>query len=325
VTPGLPARILGAAGRRLAGAAQGTGRAWARRPTARRLAALALAAALVAFSAGGLAFQAALPSLLPSALDWRATAVLIERDGRPGDALIASPAWAERLRMVAPRRLRVLALPRFTPADLEGVRRVWLVSLTAAPGFSWQPELDLLARSAVPDPPLPVGRIQIARYELAHPDLPLATLAERLSGATATLGGQPCAAERGGLRCTGARSQAELTSGVVEVNGLPRPCLLVKMTGEAAPVRVTFPGVPVGRAVRGNAGLASEGQAEASLPLTVAVRVDGEETAAVQLEGAAWPTFRVDTARWAGERHTLSLEVVVPGDRAICLQAVTLP
>ncbi len=247
--------------------------------------------------------------------------------------MITSPAWAERIRQVAPRGMKVLAAPRLAPAALEGVRRVWLVSLPGAPGFSWQPELDLLARSAAPDASLPLGKLRVARFELSHPDLPLAALEDRLAGATVTLGGRACAAERGAFRCAGDRTRATVGHGVVEVGGLPRPCLLVRVSGEAAPVRVSLPGVPVGRALRGNAGLVepsgepsgAPSAAPAGAPLTVSVRVDGEEAAAVQLEGGAWPGFQVDTSRWAGERHAVSLEVVVPADRALCVQAVTLP
>jgi len=321
---------------RLAAARAVAGRAWARRPAGGRFAAGVFAAAVVLAGGMGLGFQAALPSLLPSRLDWRATTALLERDVRRGDALVVSPAWAERVRMIAPRGLRVLASSRpasdaapfgAAATELEGVRRVWLVSLSGAPGFSWAPELELLARSAAPEPPLRVGELQITRFELSHPDLPLATLGDAFAGARVELGGAPCAADGPRFRCAASRSEVEVESAVVDVQGVPRPCLLVKVAGEAAPIRITFPAVRVGRSLRGNAGLAAapEGDAVGSLPLTIAVRVAGEEAAAVQVEGAGWPTYRVDTGRWAGERHPVSLELVAPADRAVCLQAVTLP
>lgn len=336
MSPGLRARLVRIAGalgshlarlaRRSVGAAASRAAAlWARRPTAGRAQAIAFALVLALAGAGGLGFQLALPSLLPSALDWRAAALLLERDVRPGDAVVTAPAWAERVRQVAPRDLRVLALPRLAPASLEGVRRVWLLSLPGAPGFDWQPETDLLSQATAPDPPLMVGRILVERYELSHPDLPLATLGDRLAGATVLLDGKPCAAESGRFRCAGDRSEATLAAEVVEVNGLPRSCILARLTGDAAPVRVTFPRVPMGRALRGNAGLAAAAEDGAAAPLTLAVRVEGEDAAAVQLEGGGWPSFRVDTTRWAGERRAVSLDFVVPVDQAICLQAVTLP
>lgn len=249
---------------------------------------------------------------------------MLERDARPGDAVLTSPAWAERIRAVAPRGVRVLAQPRFTPAELEGVRRVWLVSLPRAPGFSWGPEVDLLSRSSSPEPPLPLGRLELARFEITHPDLPLASLTDRLSTATAEVGGRPCAAEEAGFRCAGGRAEVSVERGVLEVNGLPRPCLLARAVGDTAPVSLTFPAVPIGRVLRGSAGLvpAAEG---ASTPITVVVRVDDQEAAAVQLDAAGWPEFGVDTARWAGERHAVRLDLVAPEEQALCLQAVTLP
>ncbi len=298
---------------------------WIRRtPRPPRLAAIGFAVALTALGAGGLAFQLVLPALLPSPLDWRAAAALLERDGRPGDAVLASPGWAERIRMLTPRVLPVLAQSRFARAETEGVRRIWLVSLTGAPGFSFKPEVDLLARSAAPDPPLAVGRLQIGRFEITHPDLPLATLAERLAAAAVEMGGQPCTESGGIFQCDAERAQVTLENGLVEVNGLPRPCLVARATGSAGPVSVTFPSVPLGREIRGNAGVPTASGA-GSIPLTVAIRVDGEEVAAVQLEGAGWPSFRIDTTRWAGQKHALALRLVVPEGPALCLQAVTLP
>ncbi len=296
-----------------------------RRAGAARLAAWGFALLLLVLGAGGLAFQLALPSLLPTRLDWAAASALLERDARPGDAVLTSPGWAERIRAVAPRELKVLLQPRFAPTDIEGVRRIWLVSLPRAPGFSWQPEVDLLGRSSAPDPPLAVGRLEIARFDIAHPDLPLASLAERLPAAAVSMGGQPCGAEGGGFRCGSERIQAWLDNGVVETNGLPRSCLVARATGGAAQVLATFGAVPVGRVLRGSVGTLPPGGESTSIPLTVVVRVDGEEAAAVELDGAGWPTFRVDTGRWAGEKHAIGLELVVPENRSLCLQAVTLP
>jgi len=289
------------------------------------VAAIALAALLFALGAGGFSFQLALSSLLPSPLDWEAAAALLERDARPGDAVLISPTWAERIRELAPRGMPVLANPPSAPGELEGVRRVWLLSLPRAPFFSYRPELDLLARSSAPEPPLALGRLTLSRYEITHPDLPLATLAERLPVAKAWLADHPCTSDRGGFRCTSERAEVSLESGVVEVNGLSRSCLLARASGNGGALSVVFPGVPVGRTLRVNAALVPGGDAPPSVPLAVVVRVDGEEAAAVQLEGAGWPAFRVDTGRWAGQRHSVALEFVVPENRALCLQAVTLP
>jgi hypothetical protein len=290
-----------------------------------RLLAFGFALALLLLGAGGLAFQLALPSLLPGPLEWEAVEALLERDARPGDAVLTSPAWAERIRMLAPRGVRVLIRPRFDPSSLEGVRRIWLVSLPRAPGFSWQPEVELLAHASAPDPPLAVGRLEISRYELAHPDLPLASLPERLPNASVSAGGLPCPAQGGVFRCGAGDAQASLESAVLEVDGVPRSCLVARGSGSAAQVLATFGAVPLGRVLRGNVGALPAGGDQAPLPLTVVVRVDGEEAAAVELDAAGWPTFRADTARWAGGKHAVGIALVVPENRSLCLQVVTLP
>ena len=289
-----------------------------------RALALALAASLAILGMGGAAFQLALPFLLPSALDWRAVGVLLERQAQAGDAVAASPAWAERLRMVAPPRLRVLSGPRFSHAELEGVRRVWLVSLPGAPGFSFKPELELIARATPTDPPLAVGRLEIAHYEVSHPNPVLASLPDELAQATIDLGGAPCTEARGLFRCTGGRATASVEAGVVDVEGLPRQCLVARAWGEATPLTLTFPAVALGRILGGSAGLLPKGGAPAA-PLTLTLRIDGEEAGSVELDGTAWPSFRIDTGRWAGQEHSVALEVVIPEDQTLCLQAVTQP
>jgi hypothetical protein len=315
------ARLLERLGRGLADAAR---RATERTSPRVKLAAALFAILLLLLGGGGLAFQLLLPSLLPSALDWEAVGALLDRDARPGDAVMVSPAWAERIRSVAPRRLRVLARSGGAPAELQGVRRVWLVSLPRAPGFTFRPEIELLAQATAPDPPLAVGGLSLTRLELTHPELPLASLREALGAASVTLGGLACTGGGGLFECRTNRGQASLERGTVEVNGLPRSCLLVRTAGEAARLAATFPEVPVGRVIRGNAGLVgAAGAGPASLALVV--RIDGEEASTVQLEGAGWPSFRLDTSRWAGGRHAVAVELVIPEERELCLDLVMLP
>lgn len=295
-------------------------RAWRRRPAANRFAASLLALALLLAGAAGLAFQLVLPRLLPSALDWEAAGALLARDARPGDALAVAPAWAERARAVAPPRTPVLAQRRLAAADLEGVRRVWLVSLSRAPGFSWQAELDLLALASSAEPPQPVGRLEVTRFELAHPVLPLAQLGPRLAEAEVRAGGRLCTPGGSGFRCAAGASVEEA---VLEVDGLPRSCLLARADGGPALVSIAFPPLPLGRELRGSAGLLPGGGD--APPLALSVRVGGEKAGEVALAGDRWPAFRIETGRWAGQRLPVALEVSVPVGRAVCLQAETLP
>jgi hypothetical protein len=295
-----------------------------RRPGSNRLAAALFILALLLLGSGSLAFQLALPRILPSALDWEAAGALLERDARPGDAVAVAPFWAERARTEAPLRMPVLAQRRLTSSDLEGVRRIWLLSLPRAPGFTWQAELDLVPLASAAEPPQALGRLEVTRYELSHPAMPLARLGERLGEASVRMGDRACASGRDGFRCTAGEAQASVEGAVVEVDGLPRSCMVARASGDAAPITIAFPAMALGRELRGNAGLLP-GAGGTEVPVTLAVRVDGEEAGAVELDGAGWPSFRVDTGRWAGQRRPIALELGVPEGRALCLQAVTMP
>ena len=295
---------------------------WKRRPGASRTLSVLFVVGLAVLGVGGLAYQAALARRLPSPLDWSAAGALLERDAQAGDAVAVSPAWAERVRMVSAPHLPVLAGPRFDGEELTAVRRVWLVSLPGAPGFSWDPELDLLARGTRSSP-LRLGGLEVARFDVAFPDRPLAFLPDALAGAAAAVGGVPCAPDgAGGLRCPGPGAPA-ITRSVRQVGGRPRPCLV--MTGlAAAPLVLRFPAVPVGRAVRGHAGIAGDPGAAAS-SVRIDVQVDGEQVGTAEVSGAGWRAFRIDTSRFAGRPQLVTLTVSAPGARGpVCLDAVTL-
>jgi len=296
--------------------------AWSRRPPAPRATAIGLSGALALAGVLAVLAQARLPGRLPSARDWEALRALLEREARPGDAVALSPHWAERAREVLPASLPILAHARFAGEDLVGVRRVWLVSLVDAPGFSFAPEVDLVQRAARSDPPGRVGALEVTRYDVAFPVLPLAFLPDRLALAEVSRGGVRCDADgAGGFRCGGA--SARVAREVREVAGAPRPCL-VAVPGDGEPLTFDFPPVRVGRLLRGHAG--AVGSARLAAPLRVAVLVDGEEAGAAEVSGAAFAPFQMDTTRFAGRNRRVSLVVSTPGGGAeVCLDAVTLP
>lgn len=327
--PGLgtrAARRLGGFARNSASsAARGASFVWRRRPRGARAAALLFTSGSAGLGAAGILLQAGLAARLPRPLDWAAAAALVERDARAGDAVLLSPPWAERARLVLPARVPVLA---GAPDDdvLTGVRRVWLVSLPQSPGFSWAPELALLERAARSGFSAPLGGLEVTRFDVAAPILPLAFLPDRLAGAQVSLGDLPCPPEGAGFRCPGpAAVRVERT--VREIDGLPRPCLLAAPDPAAgAPLVVTFPAIPVGRSLRGHAGVAGDAAAGLGAAVRIAVQVDGEEAGAAEISGGGWHAFQLDTSRLAGPARTVSLVLTsaeTPG--ALCLDAVTLP
>ena len=299
-------------------------RAWARRPSPERGVAILFVAGAAALGARGILFQAGLSARLPSRLDWAAARALLERDARPGDAVALAPAWAERARAVVPAAVPIVARTG-RGEDLPGVRRVWLLSLSRAPGYDWQTELALVSRAARSTPAQRLGAIEVTRHDLAFPTLPLAFLPDWLAQAEVTLGGVACAGGGGGFTCGGPdRIRVERT--VREVAGAPRPCLTASITAPAdAPLAIAFPGVPVGRVVRGHAGAVGRGNALPA-PVRIAVRIDGEEAGAAELAGPGFAPFEIDTGHLAGRLHTVTLVLTSPGaPGTLCVDAVTLP
>ncbi len=276
---------------------------WARRPPVPRAAALAFVLGAAACGTLAVAAQARLPGRLPSRPDWIALRTLLEREARPGDAVVLSPHWAERAREVLPTSVPVLAQRTYAGDDLLGVRRLWLVSIPEAPGFSFDAERELLERTGRAEPASRVGAFEVARREVAFPVLPLAFLPDRLAAAEL--------------------AQGEVVREVREVAGTPRPCLVLR-PGGGEPLEVDFAAVRIGRVVRGHVG-ATEAAALAA-PVRVAVVVEGDEAGAAEVAGAGFVPFQVDTARFAGHVRPLSLVLTSPGTPAeVCLDAVTLP
>ncbi len=296
---------------------------WARRPPPARTAAIAFCAALAVAGATAILAQVRLPERLPSARDWTAVRALLERDARPGDAVALAPAWVERARQVLPVSLPVLAMAHYGGEDLLGVRRIWLLSLPRAPRFSFDVESELLQRAARSDPAERVGAIEVTRYDLAFPAVPIAFLPDRLASAEVSRAGVACATDgSGGFGC-GGPAPVRITREVRELAGAPRPCIVTTLTA-GAPLSVAFPPVRVGRIVRGHAGaLRAGGFAD---PLRVSVLLDGDEVGAVELAGAGFVPFEIDTTRSAGTARRISVVLSSPApDVELCLDLVTLP
>ncbi len=295
--------------------------AWRQRPPSPRLAAIAFAVGAGLVGATAIVAQARLAARLPSARDWEAVRALVARDARPGDAVVLSPPWADRAREVLPSTAPVLARARWGGEDLLGVRRIWLLSIPRAPGFSWDAELDLLERSSRTAPAERVGAFEVSTLDLAYPTVPLAFLPDRLAGAQVTLGGRACAADAAGAFRCDAPAPARVARELREVTGAARPCLVASLA-PGAPLAIHFPSVRVGRVVRGHVG----GLGGAAVPpVRVAVVLDDEEAGSAEVSGAGFPSFQIDTTRFAGQPRAVSLVLTSPSSGSVCMDAVTLP
>ncbi len=294
---------------------------WAHRPPPVRSIAIAWSAAAAALGAWSVLAQARLPERLPSGLDWAAAQALVERDARPGDAVALSPPWAERAREILPASVPVLAERRYAGQDLVGVRRVWLLSLQAAPGFSYRIDGDLSERASQWRATERLGALEATRYDLASPTLPLAFLPDGLARAEVSLASKPCARDaRGAFACAGP-PPARIERSVRDVAGSPRPCIVATLGAAApSPLVLSFPSVRIGRTVHGHAAHLGSGSGR----IRVSAQVDGEDAGEAEVGDSPHP-FRIDTTRFSGRNGTLTLAVTLPDAGALCLDAVVLP
>jgi hypothetical protein len=294
----------------------------------RRHAAAVFAAGIVALGVIGWAFYARLPGRLPSPLDWRAAAIVLGRDARPGDAVALAPWWAERAREVLPPWVPVMAFPQLAGEDLVGVRRIWLLALPGAPGHRRELDRELTGRAGAIAGPERLGRLELTRYDLRSPMLPLAFLPDRLATAAVSVGDQPCSRdEHGVFRCP-APPFVTVAREVREVDALPRPCLYAHPS-PGAPLTLSFPAVPLGRALRGHTGIVGEAALGGASPVRLLVKVDGEDLGSTEEPPAkpGWHRFQMDTQRHAGRTATVTFVVTATdvGHRHFCFDAYTVP
>ena len=286
------------------------------------------AAGIAALGTYGLWFYAALPGRLPSPLDWRAAAALLGRDARPGDAVALDPWWAERAREVLPAWIPVMAFPRLAGEDLLGVRRVWLLSLPRAPGLRRELEGDLAARSAAVAPAQRLGRLEVKRFDLRSPTIPIAFLPDRLGTASVTVGDRACARDARGLFRCPAAPFVTVARQVREVDYLPRVCLYAH-PAPGEPLAIRFPAVPLGRELRGHTGIVGEAALAGEAPVLLTVNIDGEKAGAAEEPPAepGWHPFRIETSRLAGRAADVTF-VITSDDvdqRHFCFDAFVLP
>lgn len=280
---------------------------------------------LVALGIFGVLFYATLPRRLPAARDWREVAALLAREGLPGDAVALAPWWAERARQAVPPALPVLALPHLGGEDLPGLRRVWLLAIPAAPGYRRDLARELAARSGAATSPLRIGGLELTRYDLRDPTIPLEVLAERLDAAAIAVGGHACArVSPGAFRCP--PSGATVKREVREVEFLPRPCITVHPgSGLAAPLEITFRGVKLGRSLRAHAGVVGPGEREDVDPFRLTVMVDGRRIGGAEERGS-WQAFQVDLPAPGHVRDvTFTIRATETERRQLCFDAYVLP
>ena len=159
---------------------------------------------------------------------------------------------------------------------------------------------------------------------------PLAFLPDRLATATVSSGERACARDaRGDFRCP-APPFVVVAREVREVDFLPRPCLCAHPSPElGGPLTITFPAVPLGRALRGHTGIAGEAALPGEAAVRLTVKIEGQDAGAAEEPPTrpGWHTFQLDTARYAGRVGAVTFTVTAASvdGRHLCFDAYTLP
>jgi hypothetical protein len=304
--------------------------AWSRRPSHGGMVAWAFLAVTALAGAVSLGAQARLAARLPTELDWHAASALLERDSRAGDVVVVVPAWAERARAELPARVPVFSLARYAGEPLLGVRRVWLVSLSALP-FTGDAVAKEVARRAASDGGTQhIGALTVTRYDLSQPRRAIAFLPDWLGQATAKVGEVACARDGAtAFRCPG-DAAIRIAREVREVGGAPRPCISTTPGSAASgPVTITFPNVPMGLELQGGVGFVGRLPSAATTAVRVGLQIDGSEVAGLELPPGSrdWKRLEVRTGALAAEPHALTvvLSSPDPADRTVCFDLWTLP
>ena len=251
------------------------------------------------------------PALAPTDADWVAAAAAVRAGFRPGDLIVAAPAWADPLLRVQLGDL----LPPEVAARMDDDRfaRVWEVSqrgahAPAAGGamVTRDERFGQLRVRLLERPAETVTYDFVAHAGDAH------VMRRDFRGEVA-----PCT--RGGDRVNCAAGGSVLfRRQVVEVAQTLRQALVTEPLANAALV-IEFPAVPLGRALVIATGLHDTWMRKAARG-TVEARVTvGEQTTALPItdDDSGWTRTRIDTSARAGQTAPVRLEITsaAPFDR----------
>jgi hypothetical protein len=155
-----------------------------------------------------------------------------------------------------------------------------------------------------------LGQLELTRFDLQVPFLPLWTLSGRPASATVDAGGATVAAE------------------TREVRFLPRSCVVARWPGPGLePVVIRLRSIPLGVGLTGRAALIGDPAADGSA--TVRVQVDGIEVARADATPGRpdGEPLAVDTTRLPPGSRQLSVEIAPSGPlpRGVCVDLVALP
>jgi len=257
------------------------------------------------------------PSRAPTDADWAAAAAAVRAGFRPGDLIVAAPAWADPILRV---QLGDLIPPEVAARmDDDRFARVWEVSqrgaqAPAAAGGSTTVDdrfgrlrVRLVERSAEI-----VSYDFVARWADAH------VSRRDVRGAVVA-----CALGGDRIVCP-APGNNSLHRQLVEVDQKLREALLTEPVAGAAVV-IEFPAVPLGRALVIATGLHDTWMRKAARGTVEARLTVGDQTTELPVtsDDSGWTRTRIDTAARAGQTVPVRLEITsaAPSERFFAFAA----
>jgi hypothetical protein len=257
------------------------------------------------------------PALAPTDADWAAAASAVRAGFRPGDLIVAAPAWADPILRVQLGDL----LPPEVAARMDDDRfgRVWEVSQRGAHAS--------VAHGATVARDERFGRLRVRLLERPA-EVVIYDFVAHAADARVTrrdLRGEVAACLPSGDRVNCAAGGSVLfRRQVVEVEQKLREAILTEPLARAALV-IEFPAVPLGRALVIATGLhdtwmrkAARGAVEARVTV-----VDQTTELPVTDDDSGWTRTRIDTSARAGQIAPVRLEITsgAPFDRLFSFAA----
>jgi hypothetical protein len=269
---------------------------------------LAALAAVVLLALVETASALVAPHRAPQEDDWRAAADEIRAGFRPGDLIVAAPAWADPI-------LRV-HLGDLIPVEVAGrldderFGRIWEVSqrgaraaATARGSVVAERRFGALTVRRVERPPAVVSYDFVARWADAH-------VSRRGTGGAPSVD-CPRAGDR--MQCPDSAVRRQ----IVEVDTRLRLALLTQPVARAAVV-LEYPAVRLGRSLVVATGLHNvwmRKEAQGTVDLRVVVDGVADQTFTTGNDDG-WAVRRIDTSARAGQTATVRFEITSPAPRA---------
>ncbi|AGC47486.1 hypothetical protein MYSTI_06213 [Myxococcus stipitatus DSM 14675] len=259
-----------------------------------------------------LVFHLRLPSKLPSEESYRAVAERLKAEGRPGDAVLLFPWWAERARLFVPPGLPVYGYLGSDHDDLSAHPRVWVLGQPELPRSDEATFLkDFLPERRAVGPVVQEGTLTLSLYENGRHRPRRFNAADRVAQARVYLESldgtrAPCPFDGTAHRCPGPGNVYVATEWH-EVFYEPRHCLWMPAPGGARRLVAEFDGVPGGVGLRLEGGIIFEYAFPRDAQLT---------TAFLGVEDAASGAPLVEVAIPPGQEGVKKSEVLLPPGEA---------